>query len=198
MDDVCALPGHPATPLALAVPLRDVLVVAGLPGAGKTTLLRAVAGDRDVVLDPQLLAERVQAALPAVPYALYRPVVHTLHRVLVLRALLTGVDGLIVHEPGARPRWRRLLVSVARRRGRRVQLLVVRAEPDEAAAGRVKRARTLSARRAERHVREWTGLCAELEHGWAGSRLAAEGFVGCTLLPRSAVPSVVSVRGVSS
>lgn len=193
--DVLALPATPTSPIALAVPRPDVLVVAGLPGAGKSTLLRSAADGRDVVLDPERLAAPLRAALPWIPYGVLRPLVHVAHRVRVVYELTRGTGSLVVHEPGARPRWRQELVRLARHRGRHVHLLVVLADPEVAEAGRVRRARTLPARLAARHERVWAGLADELAHGWAGSRLAGEGFTGCTLLPRSAVPYVTSLRG---
>jgi predicted kinase len=193
--DVRVLPSHPDGRLSLAVPRRDVLVVAGLPGAGKTTLLRAVARPDDVVLDPQQVGDALTRALPGVPYRALRGIVHVAHRTRVLLALSRGTDGLIIHEPGGRPRWRRQLVSAARRTGRDVHLLVVQAAPGDAEAGRIRRRRTLPSGGAARYERVWGELSAELQHGWAGSRLAAEGFTGCTVLPRSAILAMVSVRG---
>jgi hypothetical protein len=193
--DVCFVPDRPDGRLSLAVPRRDVLVVAGLPGAGKTTLLRAVARPEDVVLDPEPLGDAFRRALPGVPYRAFRPVVHIAHRARVLLALRRGTDGLIIHEPGGRHRWRRRLVSAARHGGRDVHLLVVQAAPREAEAGRIRRRRTLPSGGAARYERVWGELSEELHQGWHGSRLEAEGFVGCTVLPRSAILAVVSVRG---
>jgi hypothetical protein len=192
------LPGSPVSPLALSVPPGDVLIVAGLPGAGKTTLLRAAAGVDDVVLDPQEVSERLPAGLRAIPYGAIRPAVHAVHRLLVLSELARGTRFLVIHEPGGYRRWRRLLVWLARRRGRSVHLLVIVTDPATARAARVRRARTLPPRRATRHEREWALLHGELARGWPGSRLAREGYSGCTLLPRSAIPAVVSLRGGTS
>jgi hypothetical protein len=194
VGDVRLLPATSDRPLALAVPRRDVLVVAGLPGAGKTTLLREVAGVGDVVLDPQRLGDRVRTRVPWLPYRLYRPIVHLAHRAGVVVRLLRGDDGLIIHEPGGRPRWRRRLLSLAQARGSAVHLLVVRADPGEAEAGRIDRRRTLPEGRAERYEQEWAAMLEEIGDGWATSRLAAEGFTGCTLLPRSAVPMMTTLR----
>ena len=195
VGDVRLLPATSDQPLALAVPRRDVLVVAGLPGAGKTTLLREVAGAGDLVLDPQQLGDRLTRKLPAwIPYRCYRPVVHVWHRGGVVVRLVRGDDGLIIHEPGGRPRWRRRLVRLARRRGSAVHLLVVRADPRQAEEGRIGRQRTLPKGRVARHEAEWADMLEEIAHGWATSRLAAEGFAGCTLLPRSAVPYMTTLR----
>lgn len=195
VGDVRILPATSDRPMALAVPRRDVLVVAGLPGAGKTTLLREVAGAGDLVLDPQQLGDQLSRRLPAVvPYRWYRPVVHAWHRASVVVRLVRGDDGLIIHEPGGRPRWRRRLVGLARSRGSAVHLLVVRADPEEAEAGRVHRQRTLPKGRAARHEQEWADMLEEIAAGWSASRLAAEGFAGCTLLPRSAVPLMTTLR----
>lgn len=194
LGDVRLLPRTPDRPLALAIPRRDVLVVAGLPGAGKTTLLREVAGAGDLVLDPQRLSDRLRRRLPWFPYGVYRPVVHTIHRAHVVIALTRGDDGLIIHEPGGRPRWRRRLVRLARCRGSAVHLLVVKADPGEAAAGRVRRRRTLPEGWAARYEREWAAILDEMMDGWSASRLAAEGFAGCTVLPRSAIPMMTALR----
>jgi len=192
---VRVLPSTSDRPLALAVPRRDVLVVAGLPGAGKTTLLREVAGAGDLVLDPQQLGDRWQRNLPSwIPYRWYRPAVHAWHRAGVVVRLVRGDDGLIIHEPGGRPRWRRRLVGLARSRGSAVHLLVVRADAQQAEEGRVARQRTLPQGRAARHEAEWAEMLEEIAHGWPTSRLAAEGFTGCTLLPRSAVPFMTTLR----
>lgn len=194
VGDIRVLPESPSAPVALAVPPGDVLVVAGLPGAGKSTLLRSAAGERDVVLDPERLSTPLRRMMPGIPYRLVRPFVHTVHRLRVLYELARGTQHLIIHEPGARPHWRRLLARAVRSRGRAVHLLVILADPTAAAAGRVRRARTLPAPLAARHERAWSTLCDELAHGWASSRLAAEGFTGCTLLPRSAIPAIISLR----
>jgi hypothetical protein len=195
IGDVCLLPATSDRPMALAVPRRDVLVVAGLPGAGKTTLLREVAGAGDLVLDPQELGDHLRRKLPSwVPYRWYRPVVHVWHRGGVVVRLVRGDDGLIIHEPGGRPRWRRHLVRLARSRGSAVHLLVVRADPAEAEEGRHRRQRTLPRGRAARHELEWAEMLEEISHDWRSSRLAAEGFAGCTLLPRSAVPFMTALR----
>jgi hypothetical protein len=195
VGDVRTLPATSDRPMALAVPRRDVLVVAGLPGAGKTTLLREVAGAGDLVLDPQQLGDRWRRSLPPwVPYRWYRPAVHAWHRGGVVVRLIRGDDGLIIHEPGGRPRWRRRLVALASRRGSAVHLLVGRADPQQAEEGRIDRQRTLPQGRAARHEAEWAEMLEEIAHGWPASRLAAEGFAGCTLLPRSAVPYMTTLR----
>ncbi|WP_326835591.1 AAA family ATPase [Amycolatopsis rhabdoformis] len=131
---------------------RDLLVVAGLPGAGKTTMLRHAAGDLRV-LDSDQVRGRLRAVLPAaVPYRLYRPVVHLCHRARIVGCAALRRGPLVVHEPATRASTRRWLAVVARMTRRPARLLWLDVSAEEALAGQHCRARIVRSRSFARHV----------------------------------------------
>ena len=136
------------------------MVVAGLPGAGKTTL---VAGEPRA-LDSDAVREAWAPRLRGIPYALWRPLAHAWHWLVLWRAL-GRQEGVIVVRPFTSARARRAVLRRARRRHDAVHLVVVEATPAQARAGQLARGRTVAGRAMERHVRRWIG--AGLEHeGW--------------------------------
>src|SRR5262245_2899959 len=70
---------------------NSLVLLAGVPGAGKSTLLRRMSwetGGRKVrVLDSADVRARLQPILGRLPYARWRPVVHTLHYARVVAAI---------------------------------------------------------------------------------------------------------------
>ena len=91
---------------AVAVRPRSLVVLAGLPGAGKSTLLAAADTDGApaVVLDSDQVRTALRGFFPeALPYRLYRPLVHLVHRLRIVWFAITANGLLLVHEPSTRP-----------------------------------------------------------------------------------------------
>jgi hypothetical protein len=151
----------PGDPAVLRLPSAALLVVAGVPGAGKTTLLARVLAPGSLVLDPEPIRARLQRRLGAVPYPLWRPLVHLEHFLRVLFAL-PGRSGLIVHDTGTRGWRRRLLVGLARRFGRSGHLLLLDVTAEAALEGQRRRRRTLPQAAFAAHWRNWRRLRAQL------------------------------------
>jgi hypothetical protein len=181
-------------PTVIELGPRDLLVVAGLPGAGKTTMLRHAAPGLPV-LDSDQVRARLAAALPAVPYRWYRPLVHAGHRLRIVGRAI-GRDGpLVVHEPSTRASTRALLALVGALTGRSMRLLFLDATAEQALEGQRSRGRMVRPRSFERHVRrtgKWREelLADQVPPGWrsvqvidrAGARrtrLVAGLLVGC-------------------
>lgn len=138
-----------------------VVVLGGVPGSGKTTLIRRVQLDRPEVraIDSDHMRELITRAVPAgVPYACYRPLVHTLNTVHILLVLLRGpVDGapLIIHDPATRPLRRAWMVLLARRRGWRPALMMLDVARTDALDGQRRRGRVVRGRAFEAHWQRW-------------------------------------------
>jgi hypothetical protein len=145
-----------------------VVLVGGVPGAGKTTAIAQVAADRPDVdgLDPEAFRDGISRVLPnGAAYATYRPLVHVLHTLRVLVALLRGpVPGraLVVHDPATRPRRRWLFAWLARARGWDPVLLYVDVPRTLAETGQVLRGRVVDPARFAGHWARWEALRAEL------------------------------------
>jgi predicted kinase len=149
-------------------PAARVVLVGGVPGAGKTTAIARVAAERPAVdaLDPESFREVVRRRLPeGTDYAVYRPLVHILHTLRVLRVLLRGpVPGrtLVVHDPATRPRRRRLFARLARSRGWEPVLLYVDVPRVLAETGQVLRGRVVDPVSFAGHWSRWEALRSEL------------------------------------
>lgn len=144
-------------PTVIELGPRDLLVVAGLPGAGKTTMLRHAVEDLPV-LDSDQVRARLAAAVPAVPYGCYRPVVHAWHRLRIVRRAVSAEGPLVVHEPATRASTRALLALVGAATGRPVRLLFLDVPAAQALAGQRSRGRSVRPRSFARHVwrvRKW-------------------------------------------
>ena len=140
-------------------PQRRLVLVGGVPGSGKTTLLARVAGRPAVrVIDPDTDRVRLAATLPMwVPYRSYRALVHTLHYVRVLFAMLRpGREVLVVHDPATRPGRRELLARFARWRGWDPVLLYLDVDAETALAGQRDRGRVLDPASFARHWARWS------------------------------------------
>ncbi|MFJ1758626.1 AAA family ATPase [Kitasatospora sp. NPDC088134] len=173
-------------PAVLAYPADDVLVVSGLPGSGKSTLLERCARAR--VVDSQHTRARFAAALPGVPYALYRPAVRLAHY-LGLRAAIRAGGPLVVHDCGTLPWVRRAIVRAATARGRRVHLLLLDASAAQAADGQRRRGRRVSRYAFARHRRSSARLRALVT---APGPLPA-GVASAVLLPRTSAARLASI-----
>jgi hypothetical protein len=167
---------------AVAVRPRSLIVLAGLPGAGKSTLLAAADTDGApaVVLDSDQVRTRLRALFPAaLPYRLYRPLVHLLHRLRIVWFAITANGLLLVHEPSTRPTTRAGLVAVGALTNRPRHFLWLDASAEEALSGQVERGRLIRSRSFARHVRRATRLRARFAEG-----VPPRGWHGLTLLTR--------------
>lgn len=79
--------GGGASDSAGAIPL---IVIAGVPGAGKTEALRVLRGRSPQArsADPENLRRRLRQWMPWLPYALVRPILHTIAHLCVLALML--------------------------------------------------------------------------------------------------------------
>ncbi|MFD1149362.1 AAA family ATPase [Saccharothrix hoggarensis] len=167
---------------AVAVRPRSLIVLAGLPGAGKSTLLATAdtGGEPAVVLDSDQVRTRLRALFPkAVPYRVYRPLVHLVHRLRILWFAITASGLLLVHEPSTRPSTRAGLVAVGALTNRPRHFLWLDASAEEALSGQVKRGRLIRSRSFARHVRRAARLRARFAAG-----APPRGWHGLTLLTR--------------
>ena len=148
-------------------PAPRVVLVGGVPGAGKTTAIARVAGGLPSVdaLDPESIGAGLSRALPeGTEYAAYRPVVHILHVLRVLLALLRGpVPGrtLVVHDPATRPRRRQWFAWLARRRGWDPALVYIDVPRALAETGQVLRGRVVDPVSFAGHWARWEALRTE-------------------------------------
>ena len=155
------------------LPGRTLLLVAGMPGAGKSTLLAGLpARDGLLVLDSEQQRDAVRRALPGVPYAWYRPLVHLLHRFAVLVAAFSETPTVVVHLPATDERIRLAVARLAALSGRSAHLLWLHADPDEALRGQIGRGRVVPppsfAAHAEHAAATTAALLGDREHpGWA-------------------------------
>ena len=170
--------------MVLHYPDRSAILVAGLPGAGKSTLLaRAADPAGAVVLDTDPLRKRWQERLGALPYPLWRPLLHMAHHARIWRAL--GEPGpVVVGEPGTRPLLRKAFIRRARRGGHTVHLVAIDATPREARDGQKARGRKIARSSLARHARRWGRAKATLRH---------EGFDTVRLLARTDAARVASI-----
>ncbi len=151
----------PASSALLRLPAAaDLIVVGGVPGAGKTTAIAAAtAGLAGVtVLDPERLQHAIRDVVPGwLPYRAYRALIHSGHTLAVLWLLLLGPTGsrLVVHDPGTRPRRRRVFLGLAGFRGWRVALVYVDVDRAAARSGQSVRGRMQRAAAFERHWDRW-------------------------------------------
>ena len=169
-------------PIVIELGPRDLLVVAGLPGAGKTTMLRHAAPGLPV-LDSDQVRARLAAAVPAVPYRCYRPVVHAWHRLRVLSCALVSEGPIVVHEPSTRASTRALLALLGAVSSRPVRLLFLDVTASQALAGQRCRGRVVRARSFARHVRrvgKWREvlLASRVPVGWRSVRVIDRGEAG--------------------
>ncbi|MFI5606456.1 AAA family ATPase [Amycolatopsis sp. NPDC051903] len=165
---------------------RDLLVVAGLPGAGKTTMLRRAAGPVRV-LDSDQVRQRLDAIVPAaVPYRLYRPVVHLCHRARIVLSAALRRGPLVVHEPATRSSTRRWLTAVAAGTRRPARLLWLDATAEQALAGQHSRARVVRSRSFARHVARARAVREDLRAG-----RVPPGFDSAQVITRSAARHAV-------
>ncbi|PVE10631.1 AAA family ATPase, partial [Streptomyces scopuliridis] len=129
----------------------DLVVVSGLPGSGKSTLIRRAAEATGI--DSQDTRDRWARRLPgALPYAVYRPLVRLAHYAGLWRALGSGAS-VVVHDCGTQTWVRSWLAREARRRGRRLHLVLLDVSPEVAREGQRERGRGVSGYAFARHRR---------------------------------------------
>jgi AAA domain len=156
-----------------STPARVVLV-GGVPGAGKSTALAQIARDdaSATVLDPDQIREVVRRLLPdRVPHRAYRPLVHAIHTVRVLAALLSGPlpdRALLVHDPATRPRRRWFFAWLARRCVWAPVLVFIEVSRAMAERGQAERGRVLDPESFRGHWSRWERLRSELGAAPAG------------------------------
>ncbi|MEU3185600.1 AAA family ATPase [Streptomyces sp. NPDC006923] len=173
-------------PTGLAFAAGDIVVVSGLPGSGKSTLIRRAAAGGGI--DSQDARDRWERRLPGrLPYAVYRPLVRIAHYAGLRRALRSG-ESVVVHDCGTQTWVRRWLAREARRRGRRLHLVLLDVAPEVARAGQRERGRGVSGYAFARHRRAVGGLIAAAETG----RLP-RGCASAVLLDRQAAGALGSI-----
>ncbi|MFE7570981.1 AAA family ATPase [Streptomyces sp. NPDC057539] len=161
----------------------DLVVVSGLPGSGKSTLIRRAAEATGI--DSQDTRDRWARRLPgALPYAVYRPLVRIAHYAGLWRALGSG-GSVVVHDCGTQTWVRRWLAREARRRGRRLHLVLLDVSPVVAREGQRERGRGVSGYAFARHRRAVRRLLADAETG----RLP-RGCASAVLLDRDAAAAL--------
>ena len=97
-------------------------------------------------------------ALRGIPYAVWRPLMHLIHYVLVVRAIRRGRDSLVVHDCATRPWVRQLIGRAARRAGRPLQLILLDVPADVARIGQHARDRVVPSGSMATHSRRWPVL----------------------------------------
>lgn len=186
---------HDRAPAAvtLLLPARAAVIVGGVPGAGKTMLLqRTVAPGSAHVLDSAAVRDRLRRRLGRrVPYALWRPLVHSLHLIAVWRALGDGdAQPVVVHDCATRRWLRRAMLRRARRAARPAIALLLDIDGRVARDGQRARGRRVGDRVMRRHERRWRALIAP----GTAQRLQREGFVGVHVLDRAGADAVGALR----
>ena len=183
-----------------AAPHGVLVVVGGLPGSGKTTLLRRLMAERVpgvVGLDSEDVAARVQAAGARVPYRLVRPLVHTWHRVRVLRVVAGPAPVVVLTDPWTRPWWRAVVRRAARRAGRSVRLVLVDASQELAESGQTARGRAVPARSMRRHAARWGSLLQSVSGPDGGAGLDSVTVVDRLQADRLTLADVVLGRAAA-
>ncbi|MEW2353120.1 AAA family ATPase [Spirillospora sp. NPDC029432] len=179
----------------LAFAIGDVVIVSGLPGSGKSTLIERAVADLDAAgglvarVDSQHVRDAWERGLPGrMPYAVLRPAVRVAHYVRLHRRLRPD-GGAVVHDCGAHPWVRRLAAYHARRRGRRVHLVLLDVPPRVALEGQARRRRRVSRRAFRRHVRAFGRLVADAKAG-----RPPDGCRSAVLLDRDAADALKAIR----
>ncbi|HEY3558943.1 MAG TPA: AAA family ATPase [Kribbella sp.] len=141
-----------------------VVVLAGIPGAGKSTFLRRVfAGSPVRVYDSAQVRERWMPVLGVLPYALWRPLVHLMYYVTLVRSLRRGQGPMVIHDCATRPWVRRLIGRRAQRAGLPLHLILLDVPSDLARSGQYARGRVVRRGSMETHCRRWPELVAKAE-----------------------------------
>lgn len=161
------VPGPAQGPASVGDAPRALVVVGGLPGGGKTTMVRRLLGDGVpgvTSLDSEQVAARWRTG-SRVPYRLMRPLVHTQHRLRVLRELTGPAPVVVIADPWTSRWWRPVVLGTARAAGRAVRLVLLDVSPEDAAEGQRIRGRRIPEGRMRRHGLRWARLLATAPEG---------------------------------
>lgn len=139
-----------------------VVVLAGIPGAGKSTFLRRVFAGTDSVrvFDSAHIRDRWMPVLGVLPYALWRPLVHLVYYVTLLRSMRRGQGPMVIHDCATRPWARRLIGRRARQAGLPLHLILLDVPGDVARSGQWARGRVVRSGSMETHCRRWPDVVA--------------------------------------
>jgi energy-coupling factor transporter ATP-binding protein EcfA2 len=176
----------------IQLPGRTLLLVAGMPGAGKSTLLAGLAGAGAaglVVLDSEAYRVALRRALPGVPYAWYRPLVHLWHRLAVLMAAGSQAPTMLVHLPATDQRTRAAIARLAAATRRSAHLLWLDVDPVEARRGQLDRGRVVPESSFAAHAGQAVSSSAALRTGPPPA-----GWAGVTVIDRAAARSGLDLR----
>jgi predicted kinase len=168
------IPVRTDPPVRLVLPDRALLLVAGMPGAGKSTLLaRLDPVEGVVVLDSEAQRAALHWVAGRLPYRLYRPLVHLLHRLAVVAAAVSAAPTVVVHLPATESATRAAVARLAAVTGRKAHLLWLHVEADEARRGQRERGRLVRESSFRAHARRaaatTTDLLAGPPPGWASA-----------------------------
>ncbi len=161
------VPGPAQGPAPAGDAPRALVVVGGLPGGGKTTMVRRLLGDGVAgvtSLDSEQVAARWRTG-SRVPYRLMRPLVHTQHRLRVLRAVAGPAPVVVIADPWTSRWWRPVVLGTARAAGRAVRLVLLDVSPEDAAEGQRLRGRRIPEGRMRRHGLRWARLLRTASEG---------------------------------
>jgi predicted kinase len=169
-------------PVRLRLPGRALLLVAGLPGAGKSTLLaRLPRRPGFALLDSDTHRAALGRRFPGLAYRRYRPLVHLLHRLALVRAACSATPTVVVHLPATAAVTRTAVALLAVLTGRAAYLLWVHADAAEALRGQRERGRVVPSGSFAGHARRAAGLRRRLLRG------RVRGFRGVAVVDRTAV-----------
>lgn len=162
---------------------RLLVLVAGVPGAGKSTLLRRlVPGPGVAVVDSDTQRDALAAVLPpGTPYARYRPLVHLLHRLAIVRAAAAGPTVVAVHLPATGPFLRGAVAALAALTGRVAHLVWLDVDAAVALRGQAGRGRVVPTACFAAHARRAAATGVALRAGHL-----PRGYARVTLLERTA------------
>ena len=166
--------------MRVRLPGRTLLLIAGMPGAGKSTLLAGVPPRPGLrVLDSDAHRVALARRFPRLPYGRYRPLVHLLHRLALVRAACSDTPTVVVHLPATAASTRVAVALLALLTGRAAHLLWLHADPDEALVGQRERGRVVPSGSFAGHARRAVATHDRLRSG------RASGFRSITVLDRA-------------
>jgi predicted kinase len=182
--------------MTLLLPPGAALIVGGVPGAGKTTLLGRAAHDGTaLVLDSAEVRDVLRGRLGRrVPYAVYRPLVHTVHLWRVWRVLGAAHGEVIVHDCATRAWVRRMALRRARHAGRPLFLLLLDVDASVARRGQHDRGRLVRRHAMRRHERRWQRLVTRHGSPAPSVALSREGFAAVWIVDRVVAGAIDAIR----